>query len=123
MRVIVGVVEAIAVLVPDFRTLGLVVPASFSLFCCAISLGLVGSRDTNATLWISFVLGYVVAVALNLASALIVPARPRPFSSSYRERKNRELPRELQSEAVKTQFACDVAEIRQAPRFLRKVQQ
>ena len=123
MRVTVRVAEAIAVLVPDFLTLGVVVPAFFSLYRCALSIGLPGTRDMNVTLWIFFVLAYVVAVTFNLANAVTLPARPSPVSISHRERRKRELSRASRSEAVTAESVCKGGEISEETGFLREVQE
>ncbi len=123
MKVIVQVVEAIGVLIPDLTTLGLIVPVFFGLYRCAITLGLPGSRDINAALLIALFLGYVLTVALNMASAATLPARPSPVPFSPRDPRREELPRESRSEAVKTQFVREGIEIRQETGFLREVQE
>lgn len=74
--------EAIAFLIPDLLTLGLVAPAFLSLYCIAKSLDLAGTVDTNSALGISLALGYLVGVALNTMSSLLVPARSRITTSS-----------------------------------------
>ena len=104
MRRVVRVLEAIAVLVPDFQTLGLIVPTFFGLYHCAITLGFPGTRDINADLLISPVLGYVVAVALNLASAMTLPVRPNHSPVSHPALRE-------------TRFVPTGAEVRQAPSF------
>jgi hypothetical protein len=102
MRGVVLGLEAIAVLVPDFQTLGLIMPTFFSLYRCALTLGFPGTRDINADLLISLGFGYVVAVALNLAVTL--PARPNHAPVSHPALR-------------KTQFVCAGAEVRPAPSF------
>jgi hypothetical protein len=86
MRVVVRVLEAIAVLVPDFQTLGLLVPVFFSLYCCAGMFGLPQAGNTRSALLASLALGYVLAVALNIANAWALPARPQFVSLSLSER-------------------------------------
>ena len=103
-RVIVRALEAIAVLIPDFATLGLIVPAVFSLYCCAIALGLPGATDINEDLLISLAAGYVVAVALNIARTVTLPARRNHVLMSHPAKR-------------KTQIVCAGAETRQAPGF------
>ncbi len=117
MRVVARVVEAIAVLVPDFATLGLIVPAFFSAYRCAIALGFPGATDINEDLLISLVFGYLIAVAFNLATAVTFPARPNPAPISHPKLRKDELPRQSRSEAVETQFVCEGAEISQPPSF------
>ncbi len=76
MGVVVQVVEAIAVLIPDLQMLSLSVPALFSLYCVGNTLGLPGTKNTNSALLISFAVGYLVTVALNIFSSLARPVRP-----------------------------------------------
>lgn len=122
MRGVVLALEAIAVLVPDFQTLGLIVPTFFSLYRCATTLGFPETRGMNEDLLIALVLGYVVAVALNLVNSVTLPARPNPAPISYPELRTEESSLRWRSEHT-TQFACEGTEIRQVPGFLRKVQQ
>jgi hypothetical protein len=102
MKVVVRMLEVTAVLVPDFQTLGLIAPTFFSLYRCAITLGFPGTQNIIADLLISVVLGYAVAVALNLASAVTLLARPNrvPFSHPA---------------VGKAQFVCAGIEARPAP--------
>ncbi len=123
MRVIVRGLEAIAVLVPDFQTLGLIAPAFFSLYRCAVTLDFPGTKDINAALWISVVLSYAVAVALNLASAVALPTRPNPAPISYPELRTEESSLLWRSEHMQPQFVREGTEIGQIPGVLRKVQQ
>jgi hypothetical protein len=123
MKVFVGGLEAIAVLVPDFQTLGLIVPAFFSLYRCAVTLGFPGTKDINADLLISVVLGYAVAVVLNLASAVALPARPNPAPISFPELRTEESSLRSRSEHMQPQFVREGTEIGQIPGVLRKVQQ
>ena len=98
MRGVMRVLEATAVLVPDFQTLGLFVPTFFSLLRCAIALGLTGTRGIKADVLISLVLGYVVAIVLNLADAVTLPGRPHHAPVSH-------------SALRKTQIVCEGAEV------------
>jgi hypothetical protein len=123
MKVFVRGLEAIAVLVPDFQTLGLIAPAFFSLYRCAVTLGFPGTRDIYADLLISVVLGYAVAVALNLASAVTLPARPHPVPISHPKLRTEGLSLRWRSEHMQTQFVWEGTEIGQIPGVLRKVQQ
>lgn len=123
MKVVVRMLEVTAVLIPDFQTLGLTVPTFFSLYRCAITLGFRGTRDINADLLISVVLGYVVAVALNLASAVTLPARPHPAPISHPKLTTEGSSLRWRSEHMQTQFVCEGTEIGQIPGVLRKVQQ
>lgn len=84
MRGVVLGLEAIAVLVPDFHTLGLLVPAIFSVYRCTITLGFPGNRNKNAELLICLVLGYAAALALNVAGFSTVPAPRNHAPVSHR---------------------------------------
>ena len=123
MRGVMRMLEVTAVLVPDFQTLGLIVPTFFSLYRCAVTLGFPGTRDISAALLISVVLGYAVAVALNLASAVTLPARPHPAPISYPELRTEGSSLRWRSEHMQTQFVCEGTEIKQVSGLLRKVQQ
>jgi hypothetical protein len=68
--------EAIAVLVPDFLTLGLVTLAFFNLYCIARTLDVVGTLDTDSALQVSLALGYLVTIAINIVGSLLTSARP-----------------------------------------------
>jgi hypothetical protein len=74
--------EAVALLAPDFITLGLVVPGAFSLCCVAKSLGLAGTVDMESALRTSLILGYLVTVAINIMTSAIAPRRSRTGTSS-----------------------------------------
>ncbi len=82
MDFLVQLFEAVALLAPDFLTLGLVVPGVFSLYCIAKSLGLAGTVDMESALRISLILGYLVTVAINVMAAVMAPARSRTAISS-----------------------------------------
>ncbi len=103
MRVIIQVVEAIEVIVPDLLTLGLSVPAFFSLYRSAVMLGLPGTRDMCSALLISLALGYVTSLALNVAGAMTLPARPGLVSLPQWEPRVEQLARESAPYVVKTQ--------------------
>ena len=87
MSFFVQLLEAIAVLVPDFLTLGLVASAFFSLCCIARMLGLAGTVDNDSSLKISLALGYLATAAINIVGTLLTPTRsttaasPRPEST------------------------------------------
>lgn len=121
MRVIIQVVEAIEVFVPDLQTLGLIVPAFFGLYRSAVLLGLPETRDMGSALLISLALGYVSTVTLNFAGATTVPTRPTPVLSAHREPRRGGLARESQSEAVKTQPVPESIEIKQETDLLEGV--
>ena len=77
MRFFVQLLEAFAVLVPDFLTLGWVTLAFFNLYCIAKMLDVAGSLDTGAALGGSLALGYLVTIAINIVGSLLTPARAR----------------------------------------------
>jgi hypothetical protein len=82
MNFFVQLFEAVALLAPDFLTLGLVIPGIFSLYCIAKSLGLAGTVDMESALRISLILGYLVTVAINIMTSAIAPTRSRTAISS-----------------------------------------
>ena len=71
----VRLLAAIAVLVPDFLTLGLVTLAFFNLYSIAKTLDIAGTLDTDSALGVSLALGYVVTIAINIVGSLLTPAR------------------------------------------------
>ena len=75
MAFFVRLLEAIAVLIPDFLTLGLVTLAFFNLYCIAKMLHIAGTLDTDSALGVSLALGYLVTVASNIIESLLIPAR------------------------------------------------
>ncbi len=75
MSFFVQLLEAIAVLVPDFLTLGLVTLAFFNLYCIARTLDVAGTLDTDSALQVSVALGYLVTIAINIVGSLLTPAR------------------------------------------------
>ena len=77
MSFFVQLLEAIAVLVPDFLTLGLVTLAFFNLYCIAKTLHVAGTLDTDSALGVSLALGYLVNIAINILSSVQAPARSR----------------------------------------------
>lgn len=76
MSFFVQLLQAIAVLVPDFLTLGLVTLAFFNLYCIARTLDVVGTLDTDSALQVSLALGYLVTIAINIVGTFQTPARP-----------------------------------------------
>ena len=86
MGFFVRLLEAIAVLIPDFLTLGLVTLAFFNLYCIAKTIHVAGTLDTHSALGISLALAYLVTIAINIVGTLLTPARsttatsPRPKS-------------------------------------------
>ncbi len=77
MSFFVQLLEAIAVLVPDFLTLGLVTLAFFNLYCIAKTLHVAGTLDTDSALGVSLALGYMVTIATNILSSVQGSARSR----------------------------------------------
>lgn len=75
MSFFVQLLEAFAVLVPDFLTLGFVTSAFFSLCCIARTLGLAGTVDNGLPLKISLAFGYLVTVTINIFGTQQTPAR------------------------------------------------
>ena len=76
MKVLTQVLEAIAVLVPDFQTWGLTASIFFSMYCCAQTLGFSSTGGVDSGLLLSLVLGYVSNLGLNLAGCLsLTPAQ------------------------------------------------
>ena len=55
MSFFVQLLEAIAIVVPDFLILGLLAPAFFSLYCIAKALGLTGTADMDSALGIALI--------------------------------------------------------------------
>jgi hypothetical protein len=113
MSFLVQLLKAIAVLVPDFLTLGLVASAFFTLCCIARTLGIAGAVDNALSLKISLALGYLVTIVINIVeSSVQTPARPTvaaaysPVSSAehaVRESSSTRRPQPLGHEGVVTQ--------------------
>ena len=81
MKVLTRVLEAIAVLAPDFQTWGLSTSIFFSIYCCGQTLGFSSADSVDSGLLLSAVLGYVVDLGLNLASFLSHTPAPRVVNS------------------------------------------
>ena len=75
MSFFVQLLEAIAVLVPDFLTLGLVSLGFFNLYCIAKMLHVAGTLDTDSALQVSVAIAYLVTLAINIIGSLLTPAR------------------------------------------------
>ena len=75
MSFFVQLLEAIAVLLPDFLTLGLVALAFFNLYCIARTLDVAGTLDTDSALQVSLALGCLVTIGINILGSLLTPAR------------------------------------------------
>jgi hypothetical protein len=76
MSLFVQLFEAIAVLVPDFLTLGLVTLSFFNLCSIARTLDVAGTLETGSALGVSLALGYLVTIAINVVGSLLTSARP-----------------------------------------------
>src|SRR5690348_1684031 len=85
MSFFVQLLEAFAVLVPDFLTLGLVTSVFFSLCCIARTLGIAGAVDNDLPLKISLALGYLVTIAINMVGSPQAPVRRTITTSSEPE--------------------------------------
>ena len=83
MSFFVQLLEAIAIVVPDVLTLGLLAPAFFSLYCIAKALGLAGTADMDSALRISLILAYLATVTVNILSFVLTPARSRMTTTSW----------------------------------------
>jgi hypothetical protein len=75
MGFFVRLLEAIAVLIPDFLTLGSVTLAFFNLYCIAKTLYVAGTLDTDSALQVSLAIAYLVTLAINIIGSLLTPAR------------------------------------------------
>jgi hypothetical protein len=75
MNFFVQLLQAIAVLVPDFLTLGLVTLAFFNIYRIAKTFHVGGVLDTDSALQVSFALGYLATIAINIVGSLLTPAR------------------------------------------------
>jgi len=75
MNFFVQLLQAIAVLVPDFLTLGLVTLAFFSIHRIAKTFHVGGALDTDSTLQVSLALGYLVTIVINIVGSSLTPAR------------------------------------------------
>ena len=77
MRDVKRLLDAMAVLVPDFQTWGLSASVLFSIYCCAQTLGFSGMGSADSGQLLSLILGYVVDLSLNLTSFLSHTPAPR----------------------------------------------
>ena len=75
MGFFVRLLEAIAVLIPDCLTLGLVTLAFFNLYCIAKTLHVAGTLDTDSALQVSLAIAYLLTLAINIVGSLLTPAR------------------------------------------------
>jgi hypothetical protein len=67
--------EVIAVLIPDFLTLGLATLAFFNLYCIAKMLQVARTLDTDSALQISLAIAYLVTLAINISGSFLTPTR------------------------------------------------
>jgi hypothetical protein len=103
MSFFVELLELVAVFVPDFLTLGLVASAFFTLCCIARTLGIDGAADHDLPLKISFALGYLVTVVINIVASVQTPARSTITTSSPSESRVEQAARESLSATRKAQ--------------------
>ncbi len=94
MNFFVQLLEAIAIVVPEVLTLGLVAPGFFSLYCIAKALGLTGTADVDSALRVSLTLAYLGTVAVNMLSVVLTPARSRITTTSRSKSKSNRSGRE-----------------------------
>jgi hypothetical protein len=94
MSFFVQLLEAIAIVVPDVLTLGLLAPAFFSLYCIAKALGLTGTADMDSALRVSLTLAYLATVTVNILSVVLTPARSRMTTTSWSKSKTDQAGRE-----------------------------
>jgi hypothetical protein len=80
MGVVTQLLEAVAILVPDFRTFGPSASVFFSLYCCGINLGLPWTKSGDWDLLLCLFLAYGFVVALNIVDFLSSPSRPSATS-------------------------------------------
>src|SRR5207245_5987339 len=76
MGVIPQLLDAIAVLIPDFQVLSLSASVFFSLYCCASSLGFSWAKGVDWGFLFSLFLGFAIIVTLNIVSHLSSPSAP-----------------------------------------------
>ena len=105
MGFFVRLLEAIAVLIPDCLTLGLVTLAFFNLYCIAKTLHAAVTLDTDSALPVSLGIAYLVTIAINIIRSLLTLARSTittvPQSKSRVEQAGRESsPATLRSQPV-----------------------
>jgi hypothetical protein len=75
MSLFVQLLEAIAVLIPDSLTLGLVTLAFFNIYCIAKTFHVGGTLDTDSALQVSLAIAYLVTLGINIIGSLLTPAR------------------------------------------------
>jgi hypothetical protein len=94
MSFFVQLLEAIAIVVPNVLTLGLVAPAFISLYCIAKALGLTGTADMDSALRVSLTLAYLGTVAVHIVSVVLTPSRSRITTTSRSKSKSNRSERE-----------------------------
>jgi len=95
MSFFVQVLEAIALLVPDFLVMGLVGGGFFSLYCTAKACGLAGNADMDSGFGIALALAYFVTVAVNILGHLLTPTRSRITATSGSQSQSAQYAREF----------------------------
>jgi len=103
MNFFVQLLEAIAIVVPEVLTLGLVAPGFFSLYCIAKALGLTGTADVDSALRVSLTLAYLGTVAVHIVSVVLTPARLRMKATSWSKSKTDRPGRESEPRKSKAQ--------------------
>ncbi len=103
MSFFVQLLEAIAIVVPEVLTLGLVAPGFISLYCIAKALGLTGAADMDSALRVSLTLAYLGTVAVNMLSVVLTPARSRITTTSRSKSKSNRSGRESEPRKSKAQ--------------------
>jgi len=83
MSFFVQLLEAIAIVVSDVLTLGLLAPVFFSLYCIAKAFGLTGTADMDSALRVSLTIAYLATVTVNIMSVVLTPARSRMTTTSW----------------------------------------
>ncbi len=87
MSFFVQLLEAIAIVVPDVLTLGLLAPAFISLYCIEKALGPAGTPDMDSAHRVSLTLAYLATVTVNILSFVLTPARSRITTTSWSKSK------------------------------------
>jgi hypothetical protein len=89
MRVVIQLLEAISVFIPDLQVLSLSASVFFSLYCCVSALGLSWAKSVDSGLVVSLFFGYAVTVVLNIASFLSYPSASRAAAGPLCQRCSR----------------------------------
>jgi hypothetical protein len=96
MKVIVHLLDVVSIPLPDFFLLPLIAAEFFGLYCIAAACGLIPRADRKFILDVAAPLAYLVAIAVDMASHLPTPARPRVMTPA-------------QSKSQPAHNACDVS--------------